>query len=234
MKRNALTLFLATLLLLTGCITIEESYTFHADGSGTMDYTIDLTAFAEMMSSMENLEDAVSDEEVGKSEEEEDFLKEVKAVFAEKIEQLKSIDGISRVGLTEGKGEYVYAFSYDFKDLTALNKALNVLLNETEETEHTFFKASGKKLTRQSILGDIGKELSATHEDSDEMGKEMAEMMLSEVHYNVNFVFEKGLKSVKTDGNGTLSDDKQTYQLKATLMDLINNPEVLNAQFKTK
>ncbi len=37
------------LVLLVGCITIEENYTFKKDGSGSMEYVVDLSSFAELM-----------------------------------------------------------------------------------------------------------------------------------------------------------------------------------------
>ena len=43
---------LVLLFALQGCITIEENYTFKSNGSGTMEYVVDMSSFGEMMESM--------------------------------------------------------------------------------------------------------------------------------------------------------------------------------------
>ncbi len=36
-------------LLMQGCLTIEENYTFKKDGSGTMEYVVDMSEMADLM-----------------------------------------------------------------------------------------------------------------------------------------------------------------------------------------
>ena len=40
-------------LFFTGCITIEENYTFKKDGSGTMEYVLDMSEMGELIKSLE-------------------------------------------------------------------------------------------------------------------------------------------------------------------------------------
>lgn len=227
MKKAIFLTLLLGLVGLSGCITIEESYSFNADGSGTMNYTIDFTEFAAIMEQLNE-----SGEMGDVQGENEDPMNDLKSGFKEKLDLLDGIDGISNVKINQGTDKYVYALSYDFKDVDALNKALNKLINQEGAEEHVFFKSKGKTLVRESILGDFGKELIGSENDADAAGMEMAEMMLSELKYNLKFTFEKGLKSVRTDASGVLTEDKKQYSLDMTFKDMIERPEAMNITFK--
>ena len=57
MPRNTrLLALLALLVAFTGCITIEENYTFKKDGSGTMEYVVDMSEIGDMLKAMEGLD----------------------------------------------------------------------------------------------------------------------------------------------------------------------------------
>ncbi|MCB0780956.1 MAG: hypothetical protein KDC03_15785, partial [Flavobacteriales bacterium] len=51
--RSRLAALFLLVITLSGCITIEEHYTFKKNGSGSMEYVIDMSVMKELMDSME-------------------------------------------------------------------------------------------------------------------------------------------------------------------------------------
>lgn len=43
---------IGAIMLLSGCLTIEEHYTFKKDGSGTMEYVMDMSEIGSMMDAL--------------------------------------------------------------------------------------------------------------------------------------------------------------------------------------
>jgi len=129
---------LALLFCLTGCLTIEEHYTFRKDGSGSMEYVVDLSEMGEMMESLGTGDDKKKDqgpEGMGTMD------------MAAQMEAVKAVPGISKVKL-DGKKKWVQRLSFSFKDVTALNAALNKLMPDSTGQEHAFFRWAGDTLVR--------------------------------------------------------------------------------------
>lgn len=226
MKKILGVLVIALSVVLTGCITIDESYTFNADGSGSMKYTIDMSALIEMMESMDEGGDHEGELEAGP-----DALGSAGDMFAEKLDELKSISGITNVQSSGTSEEYIYTLSFDFTDVDALNTALNHVLGRDEDgKEFKFFTAKGKKVARASILGDLAKEFS----EGEDLDREMMSMLWDNVNYRVSYQFANEIKSSKAEKTGTLSADKKAYSTEFSLSELVNNPEIMKVSFKTR
>ena len=129
----------ATLLLLfTGCLTIEENYTFKKNGSGTMEYVVDMSEIGELMKTLGEMGETgggAAPDELGSL----DMEDEMKA--------LKAIPGIRKVKL-DGKKKWVQRLKFNFSDITALNAALNVLMADSTGLKHDFFAWDGSTLVR--------------------------------------------------------------------------------------
>jgi hypothetical protein len=183
--RTKAMLLLAGLLLFTGCITIEEHYTFRKNGSGSMTYVVDMSELGGMMEAFSESGDAGSGMgDMGSM----DMSKEVEA--------LKGIPGVSKVKL-DGKKKWVQRISFDFKDVDALNAALNQFMHDSSGVRHEFFRWEGNTLVRTNNrhAHELGAGLAkgqAAGEEEDADGEDEAldmSMMLESMKYKYSFKF---------------------------------------------
>jgi len=184
---------LAALLLMffTGCLTIEENYVFKKDGSGTMEYVVDLSEMGEMMKSFEDA-----------SKSKDTNMGDISTMdMDEEVAALRMIPGIQKVKVNK-KVEWVQRVSFKFKDLAALNAALNVLMKDSSGTSTEFFKWEGNELVR--INNDHAYELGAGMADTGNDGEEKSEedkgmdmsAMLETMKYKYSFKFAEPLGTV--------------------------------------
>ena len=223
MKLKTILAFLCVVVTVSSCITFEEIYSFNSDGSGTMQYVIDFTEYAEIFESLNDETESTSEEE------EEDPMAEMTNVLKEKITELQSIDGVSDAKVVD-KGKYVFCMQYKFSNLVALNKALNLVKNEMAEGEHEFFALKGKKIIHKGNFGDLGETLREGNED--EESQEMMAMVMDQMKYNLTIQFASPVKSVKTGGPGSLDASKKEFKVTTTFTEILNNQSVFDSEFK--
>lgn len=137
--RSKLAATVALLVLFTGCLTIEENYTFKKNGSGTMEYVVDMREVGELMATLSEMGEAEGAEKAPDDLGTLDMDDEMNA--------LKKIPGIKKVKL-DAKEKWIQRLEFSFKDITALNAALNVLMPDSTGQEHTFFAWDGSTLVR--------------------------------------------------------------------------------------
>ncbi|MBP8824823.1 MAG: hypothetical protein KBH07_14365 [Flavobacteriales bacterium] len=185
---------MSLVLLASGCLTIEENYTFKKDGSGTMEYVVDLSQMAEMMKSFGDGKDKGELMESGSGE---------------KVAQLKHVDGVKKVKLKREKDGYVERISFAFADVAALNRALNVLMPDSTGVEQTFFTWEGATLVRTNnrYAEAMGKEMAGT----DSTAADMAEVLKS-MHYKYSFKFAKDISGAKL-ADGVTREDQGAREL---------------------
>lgn len=209
MFRKNLLAALAGLLLFTGCITIEENYTFKKDGSGTMQYVVDMSELGEMMKSFGG-DGAMGD--MGNMD------------MSSEIAALKNIPGISKVKL-DSKKKWVQRINFAFKDVNALNRALNTLMADEAKPDFQFFRWEGNTLVRSNNghARELGKSLGgggtaeviedeeeeetetvvdeAIEGEEDEDGGLDMNMMLEAMKYKFSFKFANAVSgSTAADG----------------------------------
>jgi len=126
---------LTLLLVLQGCLTIEENYIFKKDGSGAMEYVVDMSEMAEMLKGIPGTKDA-KDEGPGKMD------------LEEQLAKLKALPGIRKVKLKKEKDGFVQRMSFQFADVGSLNGALNELMRDSVGGPHEFFRWEGNTLVR--------------------------------------------------------------------------------------
>jgi|GEM_PF-459369 len=202
---------LAVSVAFTGCLTIEENYTFKKNGSGTMEYVIDLSELGEMMKSFSELGEGQEQKEEGLGTMD----------MNDEVTGLKGIPGISKVKL-DTKKEWVQRVRFSFKDVTALNAALNVLMPDSSGTPHAFFNWEGGTLVRSNNRHayEIGAGMAKGSEGGEgEEGVEGAEegatdgldmsTLLTSMKYKYSFKFAqplgvtKSAEGVVVEPNGT-------------------------------
>lgn len=184
--RKNLLAALAGLLLFTGCITIEENYTFKKDGSGTMEYVVDMSELGELMKSFGGEGGDMGD--MGNMD------------MSSEIAALKGIQGISKVKL-DGKKQWVQRISFAFKDVDALNRALNTLMPDSSGTDFAFFRWEGNTLVRSNNghARELGKSFGGggTAEVIEDEEEEVTESVAEEVNEAV-----EGSEEGEDDGEG--------------------------------
>lgn len=168
---------LALLALITGCLTIEENYTFKKNGSGTMEYVVDLGALGELMKSMKEMGDKDAKKDGGMDE----------LDLADEVDKLKSVPGIKKVKMKQEKDGFVQRISFSFKDIDALNGALNVLMPDSTGKKENFFRWEGNTLVRTNNrhAEELGGDMS-DKEDNDSL--DMTGMLRS-MQYKYSFAF---------------------------------------------
>ncbi|HRH38031.1 MAG TPA: hypothetical protein PK760_06785, partial [Flavobacteriales bacterium] len=174
---------------LTGCITIEEQYVFKKNGSGTMTYIIDMTEMGEMIGGFTKDEDDKSLDNLS---------------MGAHADALKGLAGIGKVKL-DTKTKWVQKVTFSFKDVDALNRALNALMPDSLENNHRFFTWENGTLVRSS--NSYMRSMSSTMMEGVEMGSDSAAVeeeggfdlasMLSMMKYKYSFKFAKPIATTE-------------------------------------
>ncbi|TXI82438.1 MAG: hypothetical protein E6Q44_01990 [Flavobacteriales bacterium] len=224
MNRTRLIGLFLLLIAFTGCITIEENYTFKKNGSGTMEYVVDMSQIGEMLKAFEDMGD-------GKGKEDKDAgLNQLD--MKEQVSALKNVPGIKKVKLNN-KDKYVQRVSFAFADLNALNAALNVLMEDSTDTQHTFFQWEGNTLVRRSNghARDIG--LGMGNEDPSDT-TDMTEL-LSSMKYKYRFTFQEPIANTEVaEGMAKESPDPRTVKLDTDFSVIGKDEKVLDLRIELK
>lgn len=215
---NLLSAFLSVFLL-SGCITVFEKYKINSDGSGTMEYIIDMSEMYEMIASFSDSSQEIETVELDKS------LKEA-------LPGLEQIKGISNAELTGDMKHYVAGIKFDFTGMEALNKAIAVLYkgNESETTERVYVERKGKKFTR---YGQTSEEFNKeTLLGSGEISAETAKMVLESMKYKISVEFARPVKKVTSLAAHTVEGNLVTIE--TNFSEMLDNPDFLKTFIKTK
>lgn len=212
---------IALLAVFTGCITIEENYTFKKDGSGTMEYVVDMSEMGEMMKALEGL-DKTKNKDAGDM-----GTMDLK----DEVAALKQVPGINKVKVTD-KEKYGQRLQFCFADVTALNAALNVLMKDSTGVNHDFFAWEGNTLVRtnnghaRGIGADMGKEDDPS--DTTDMTQ-----FLSTMKYKMSFAFANPIAN--TGAAETMlkeSPDPKKVKLDTDFSAIANDPKALDLRIE--
>ncbi len=188
----------AVILFATGCITIEEHYTFKKNGSGTMEYVMDMSAMQGMMDALD------TGGEKAKKEKTDGPITGTE----ERIKQLKELEGVKRVKLKEEEDGYVQRISFAFKDLDALNRALNVLMADSSGVQQAFFRWEGNTLVRTNnqYAEKMGSDMTGGTDSTD------LTSMLESMKYRYSFKFPDAIRDI-TLADGVTREDPKPKQV---------------------
>ena len=196
--------FLGLLLFFTGCLTIEEQYTFKKDGSGSMTYVVDMSEMGEMMKGLGKMSESLGEKD-----------SEPMMDMDDEAETLKVIPGISKVKVNKKK-EWVRSISFRFKDLASLNAALNKLMPDSSNTEHTFFRWEGSTLVRTSnrFANELGAGMTKSGEGDVEGGEGMdMGVLLGTMKYKYAFKFADAIATT-TAAEGMTKEEVSGREVK--------------------
>ncbi len=217
MKKLSLLGIALSLVVLSGCITIFEKYTIHANGTGTMEYIIDMTEMYEMMASFSDSSEAMESPGINES-------------LQEAIPGLNEIEGISNVAITGDGSEYIAGIKFDFKNADALNLAIGVLFNREDDAGIKYVALKGKTFTR---FNQTSKEFNKEELlGSEELDEETMKMILESMKYNISVSFDKNVKKVTTKAPYTMED--KNVLIETNFSEIFNNEDFLKTIIKSK
>lgn len=236
MRNERRFLLLAALFVgLTGCITIEENYSFKKNGSGTMTYVIDMSEMGSMIESM------------GEGEKKEGEAGDLGDMdMTNHADALKSIAGISKVKMDKGK-KWIQKLSFTFKDVAALNRALNQLMPDSSGTSHEFFKWDGGTLVHtgnrhayeisstmanEAVAEDAGDE--GDEGDEDGTGGFDMSSMLSSMKYKYSFKFQEAVTSAEGGAMTREEAGAKEVKLSTDWGVLAKDPQALDVRIALK
>lgn len=208
---------LALIVLATGCLTIEENYTFKKDGSGTMEYVVDMSD----MKGMADMFGNQGDKKSGKKTDDDGPFTGTDA----KVASLKKLEGVRKVKLKNEQDGFVQRISFAFKDVDALNRALNVLMPDSSGVQQAFFRWEGNTLVRtnNTYAKGLGKEMGG---DTDTTGT--AEVLKS-MHYKYSFKFAKDITGMElADGVTSETDGSKKLELATDWSVIMKDPKALD------
>ena len=195
------------LALLQSCITIEENYKFNKNGSGSLEYVIDMSELGDLMGDMESDDADINDKQ-------KNSMDSIYNILVG-MDNLKNIKNNSE--------EWISRIEFDFQDLDALNAALKVLNNDAA----TWTK-SGKRWTRSQLKSD------AMPLDGGSEDEELATGMLESMEYIVTVRSSKKISGYEGNQDAYKSTGKKSIEVKTNFSDLIEDPQILSFSINAK
>ena len=223
---SSIFLFSLLLLVLPGCLDIEEEVFLNKDGSGTYVNTMDLSGLVDMIMMM--TPDSVKEEIGADPDRLLDSLfqsQEMASAFASFSGTYGDVEGISNVQSDLGDGKL--RISYDFATIDALNEALSSTEDQGMGMSTPFFTWKKGKLVRG-----IAEESSMMDEEL-ESQIEMAKMMMGNASYKVRYHFPGRMKSSESSGGSTTNGGK-TVEFEYSLLEIMEDPTILENEMKFK
>ncbi len=213
---------------LTSCITIEERYTIKKNGSGHMEYIIDMSEMASLLEMLPKDED---DEEAGDNP-----LSGLSeglggADMGDIAAKLEGMEGISKVTQITGDNELYMGIGFDFKSVEALNNAVSSFNEGGGMTPITF---DGKKFVReQELAGELNME--ELLGDSEEVDAAQMNMFFTQMKYKVSVTFKKPINAIYTSGDAKFTDKKhKSMEVETSFKELFEGENPLNFSVITK
>jgi hypothetical protein len=215
-----ITVILICLLGCTACFDLQENLLLKKDGSGKFSFLINLGEFKPMLS-MFDQEDNKIDKE--KSTTRKSPANKLNSTFEITRRKLLNTPGISNVKNIEDTINYSFGLSFDFKNIEALNKAMNRLFEDdsadTEIEETVYFQLKNNQLTRlevldsKSLLGKTNAMSGISKSGKTDNGLMSLSKLFEAVTYTANYEFENKIDSIKNE-NAMLSSNLKKVSIK--------------------
>ena len=191
-----------SLFMFTGCIDFLEEITYHRNGSGSYQFTVD-------MSEMKSLLDGMGGDD---SKDKEDPMKDMGKKFGELQTKIEKVPGISHFKNINDTSTFVFGFSFDFKNAEALNQALHEQ-DEKLAASTKLFSGSKRLFTRfnkGSMAESMKDELAG--DDAKEEDMAMVKSMFEDMKLRTVYHFDRRVKSSSNE-NSMISADKKKVTL---------------------
>jgi hypothetical protein len=201
---------LISLIVCTGCFDLNEYIFLKKDGSGKFSFIIDMSK----MMAMSKLLDE------GKETKTKDESDQVSSTFDRSKKKIINLPGISNYLEILDTVNYKFGFSFDFKNMESLNKAMNIVFAEDTAaaiTNYTYFEFKNNELSRlepndvtRLIKGPASTE--ATSMSGPKNSLFNFDALFSDISYTTQYEFEQAIDSVSNE-NSLLSANKRKVTL---------------------
>lgn len=230
------------ILVSSSCFDVQEEYIFRKDGSGSVKMIVDMSSMIEMMKMFSSMSDSSS---------EDDPMASLNEAFddTEALELLKGVEGISNIKSLNDKEKGIIGYSYDFKNIDALNDAMAnntndialtaaMGLGEGDQAEPMEqFLVKGRKFTRNHGVDAAVKsrleEEEASGEESELDEEGLAGMMFGDASWTIKYTFEEGVKKCKHD-HASITSDGKSVLVDVNMKDLLMGESTLSTKIKTR
>ena len=212
-------LFLASL---SSCIEILDDITFNADGSGELNYTINLSSSKLKINSILAL-DTLDGKKVPDKE-------EIQEKISELLKVLSCQDGLSEVHLTEDYDNYLVKLSLKFNKVSDLISGVNVAIDAVEEfseveaADSSLISWDGVRLSR-SIPDLNAFKFRMNNEEDKELIKIGKYTSISRFEYPVDSI-ENPL--------AVLSKNNKAVMLRGSMFDVLQDPSIMGNRISVK
>ncbi|MDX2281139.1 MAG: hypothetical protein NW218_16245 [Saprospiraceae bacterium] len=214
--KSLLLVFLAVgALTMSGCLHIIEDVTFHKNGSGTYKMTLDMSEIKGMMEMMKGMGGDSTAAAAG-ADVPDNSMGQMGEQLSSVAATIKGVQGISNVVEVNDTASFKFGYSFDFADVTALNRALKIINKDKFESKtDEIYKFDGKNFERTGD-GDIGAQMKKSlAENSGEEAENMDMMKTFFADMSYKQVYHFADQKIKKNSNelGVLSDGEQTYTI---------------------
>jgi len=217
MKRAIIILTAGIILFLTSCITITEKYRFNKDGSGTMEFTLDMSGLLEMVSTLTDSGGNIQ-------------LQDMDEVLREAFPKLTEIQGIKNIQMAGEPSKYIFGIKYDFDNIEALNKALAVILDSQDQGSLNYISFNRKTFTRSNLTGKNFSGRSVM--DNEDVDKDIMKNLLESMKYRLSLTTERRIRKVDTEAKYEVH--KNTVEAEVNFSEILGNKDILKLSVKTR
>lgn len=226
MKSSTIIQALAIICLLstTSCVSFIEKIFFKADGSGTYEFSIDMSSLVSMM------------QLTGEDMDTDSLLSQLNMDSEGTIAKLESISGVNNVRPEFNNETGILSMVFDFDNIDALNQGISTYLYDSTRTDiiqYQIFTAKGNTFERSNInlMMDAFQKTMKEGSNDEELDMEFVKMMFSDMYYATEITFEKGIKSVS---NKEYEEKGNTIIWKTYPFNDLNDKTDISVKVKTK
>ncbi len=201
-------LFIISVFLLTattGCFDFYEEITYHRNGSGTYLFKVDMSELKDMVDLLSEMGDDSTKAENGNSMA--NSFGELEHAFDDLAGKARHIEGISGFRAINDTSKYIFGFSVDFKNLTALDLFLHEYSKEIPSYVKTF-EGKRRKLIRNKEGTIAAAMANALASDEFKDQKEVL-ALFEDVKVHTVFNFDRKVKSVSNPAAVISANRKQ-------------------------
>jgi hypothetical protein len=214
MKKLLFALCALFTLSFTACFDITEEITVEKNGNGQYATIIDASKLAEQMQLFAAFD--TTGEVIPR------MKYSLDSTFSTTWDGYRSVEGVSNVKVDTSTA-YVYKLTMDFKDVKALNAALNKGKTTDQQDAYTWEKG---KLTRKDMAMNMGDMKDAMN---DEAQRDMVKGFLQDMKYKIVFNVPNNIKSSSNTAS-KISDSKRSVTLEMSMLDIVENKVKLGTE----
>lgn len=199
--------------ILSACFEVKEEISLKNNGSGTYTMLIDLSKSKNLVDIFMKMNE--NEEKIG--------AEEIDSTFVKGAEDLNKMEGISNAQGINDKINYIFGMKFDFKDVDALNDALNEMNRRKYPELESFpaiYKIEKKNLERINFFHLRGLTDFSEQSGGDQQKEEQMKNFLKTATFTSVIRLPEGKIRKSSNEKFVLSADKKEIKLQANLLEV--------------